>query len=148
VLLFGRFLSGLGGETVIIATWTWVVLWFKDRHLTLNLGLYQIFSRSGLFLNAFITPAFSSKYSLELNFYLGSLISIVSILFCGLAYYISSQCLVVEDYDEKKYESPLTLLKKSPSFPSVILLLQIMKLWTVFNAVFYSTFFTYNMYAS
>jgi MFS family permease len=54
--LFGRFVFGLGGESLTVAQNTYTVRWFEGKTLALCFGLVVAFARIGSSINFVVTP--------------------------------------------------------------------------------------------
>jgi len=58
--LFGRFVFGLGGESLTVAQNTYTVRWFDGKRLALAFGLVVAFSRIGTSMNFLVSPELCS----------------------------------------------------------------------------------------
>lgn len=60
-MIFGRFLFGLGGESINITVSTLIVTWFKGSEVSLAQSINLSMIRMASILNAFLTPRIASQ---------------------------------------------------------------------------------------
>jgi len=68
VCFFGRFVFGLGGESLTVAQNTFTVRWFDGRYLALAFGLVVAFARVGSSVNFVVTPHLAESVPLAVWF--------------------------------------------------------------------------------
>lgn len=56
IILFGRFIFGLGGDNLSVANTTMNSMWFSDKELAFTLGLAHTFGRLGNSFNSILNP--------------------------------------------------------------------------------------------
>jgi MFS family permease len=57
LMLFGRFVFGIGGEVLHAAQYTLISRWFKASQLSVVLGICISFPKLGSSLNAIVSPS-------------------------------------------------------------------------------------------
>lgn len=95
---FGRFVFGLGGESLTVAQNTFTVRWFDGKRLALAFGLVVAFSRIGTSVNFVVSPKLAnSDDGVPLTVWFGMGMCVLS--------YISCMCASALDFwGEKKVE--------------------------------------------
>ena len=95
---FGRFVFGLGGESLTVAQNTFTVRWFDGKRLALAFGLVVAFSRIGTSVNFVVSPKLAnSNDGVPLTVWFG-------MGMCALSY-IACMCASALDFwGEKKVE--------------------------------------------
>lgn len=69
IMLFGRFIFGIGAESLAVAQNNYAVLWFKGKELNMVFGLQLSFARVGSTVNFLVME---SVYQYVKQFYTGS----------------------------------------------------------------------------
>lgn len=88
---FGRFIFGIGGESLSVAQNTYAVSWFKGKELNMVFGMQLSFARVGSAVNFNVTPAIyrevaehhSGTAVLGITLFIASLTCVLSLL-CAL----------------------------------------------------------------
>eukprot|EP00696_Hemimastix_kukwesjijk_P019766 gnl/Hemi2/9139_TR3176_c1_g1_i1.p1 gnl/Hemi2/9139_TR3176_c1_g1~~gnl/Hemi2/9139_TR3176_c1_g1_i1.p1 ORF type:complete len:496 (-),score=189.90 gnl/Hemi2/9139_TR3176_c1_g1_i1:279-1766(-) len=80
----GRFVFGLGGESLTVAQNTFAVRWFDGPRLAMVFGLVVAFSRIGSSINFAVTPVFANlgEDGVPLALWIGSACTILSFTAC------------------------------------------------------------------
>eukprot|EP00007_Cunea_sp_BSH-02190019_P007687 CAMPEP_0174239346 /NCGR_PEP_ID=MMETSP0417-20130205/14247_1 /TAXON_ID=242541 /ORGANISM="Mayorella sp, Strain BSH-02190019" /LENGTH=553 /DNA_ID=CAMNT_0015318283 /DNA_START=139 /DNA_END=1797 /DNA_ORIENTATION=- len=81
--LLGRFVFGLGGETLTVCQNTYTARWFEGETLALAFGLVVSFSRIGSSVNFLVTPYLASNVPVAV--WVGCCMTFVSFAFCLIA---------------------------------------------------------------
>ena len=84
--LVGRFVFGLGGESLTVTQNTFVVRWFDGRYLALAFALVLAFARVGTSVNFAVSPALAAD-GVPISVWFGALMTVVSFVMCCLAAY-------------------------------------------------------------
>ncbi|ETV85121.1 hypothetical protein, variant 1 [Aphanomyces astaci] len=71
LMLAGRMLFGLGGETMWVAQSTFVTLWFDSSELAFAFGINTLFARLGTVLNDKLSPVIADTYSVTTALWVG-----------------------------------------------------------------------------
>ena len=79
-MLAGRFIFGLGGESMSVAQSSIMVVWFKGKELAFALGVNISISRLGSVIMGATVPPIYSNYSLGAALLTGSFICIFSLI--------------------------------------------------------------------
>ena len=86
--LVGRFIFGLGGESLTVVQNTFVVRWFDGSFLALAFALVLAFARVGTSVNFVVSPKLAAGASgVPLSIWFGALMTVVSFIMCCLAAY-------------------------------------------------------------
>ena len=97
--VFGRFVFGLGGESLTVVQNTFVIRWFSGKYLALVFGLVLAFARIGSSINFAVTPTLTD-YGVPFSVWFGAGVCVFSFLMCLL--------LVTLDYAGAEYvEKPV-----------------------------------------
>lgn len=80
LMLVGRFLYGLGGESIGVASSTLNSELFEGQELALAFGINMAVSRSGSVLNNFLSPLLAGRISPPFAFYVGALMNSITVL--------------------------------------------------------------------
>mmetsp|Transcript_26369 Transcript_26369/g.57769 ORF Transcript_26369/g.57769 Transcript_26369/m.57769 type:complete len:470 (-) Transcript_26369:160-1569(-) len=78
VMLLGRALFGLGGESMAVAQSSVVAQWFQGKELAMALGVNLSFSRLGSVVNNAISPAIARMASVSVALWFGALVCLCS----------------------------------------------------------------------
>jgi MFS family permease len=90
--LCGRFLFGLGAETLNAALTTIQAQWFKGKELAFAMGISLSIARLGTVFNNIISPELAaSSLGISGTFYFGVLILLVAILLTCIMYFIDKR---------------------------------------------------------
>jgi len=84
--VIGRFIFGLGGESLTVAQNAYTARWFEGDEMAMAFGLVVAFSRIGTSVNFLITPFFS-KIGVPFSIWFGAemcLISFCAAIYCGI----------------------------------------------------------------
>lgn len=79
-MLAGRFIFGLGGESMSVAQSSIVTVWFKGKELAFALGVNISISRLGSVIMGATVPGLYENYSLGAALLCGSGICVFSLL--------------------------------------------------------------------
>jgi MFS family permease len=82
VALAGRFLFGLGGETLSVCQNAFCAKWFHGADMSTAFAIVLSFARVGSAVNFALEPAISSKYGFPAALWLSALLCIVSVCAC------------------------------------------------------------------
>jgi len=82
IAVFGRFIFGLGGESLSVTQSTYCGKWFPKEYLTTVFGITLAFARIGSAINFLITP-FLGNISIPLALWFGVLTCTISMFFAG-----------------------------------------------------------------
>lgn len=80
VAMVGRFIFGIGGESLKISWSLWIMRWFYDQKLCLILASFFGFSRSGYIVDSYAMPSIASEIGLGPALTLGLWVSVVSFI--------------------------------------------------------------------
>lgn len=94
VMLIGRVVFGLGGESMTVAQSTIISLWFKGKELNFAMGLNLSIARLGSVINGLIVPPVANKTNLGTALMVGAII-------CG-ASAVAAVFLVILDKKAEK----------------------------------------------
>ncbi|GIY49673.1 major facilitator superfamily domain-containing protein 1 [Caerostris darwini] len=86
VMEAGRFIFGIGGESLAVAQNTYAVSWFKGRELNMVFGIQLSFARVGSTVNFKVTPAIYQEMS---NHYTGPTVLGVTLFIASLTCFFS-----------------------------------------------------------
>ncbi|XP_064638715.1 major facilitator superfamily domain-containing protein 1-like isoform X2 [Lineus longissimus] len=95
----GRFIFGIGGESLCVAQNTYAVSWFKGRELNMVFGLQLSFSRVGSTVNMNVMP---TLYRFMAQFYQGYTCLGVVLLIAGCTCVMSLFCALALAYFDKR----------------------------------------------
>lgn len=84
LMLIGRLIFGLGGESLGVAQSTLVVAWFKARELAFALGINLSVARLGSVINNEVSPIIADKSNVAYSLWFGVAVCVISFL-CTLA---------------------------------------------------------------
>eukprot|EP00928_Gymnodinium_smaydae_P062423 TRINITY_DN46291_c0_g1_i1.p1 TRINITY_DN46291_c0_g1~~TRINITY_DN46291_c0_g1_i1.p1 ORF type:complete len:490 (-),score=107.05 TRINITY_DN46291_c0_g1_i1:196-1665(-) len=82
LLLFGRVIFGIGGESLQIAQNCMLFRWFQGKEVSLALGMLISFSRVGSLLNGWASPEIASRFGVHTAVWAGALFCLAS-FFCN-----------------------------------------------------------------
>jgi len=97
-MIFGRFLFGLGGESLSIASSVIINKWFVGQELSFANALNLSLIRSATVLNTIVSPRIAEHYGMTDAFGLGFIFTIISATGLGILVMIDSYV----DQKEKK----------------------------------------------
>lgn len=80
LMLFGRFIFGLGGECLGVAQSALLVSWFKGTELAFALGINLSVARLGSVINNIISPMLAEKFDVTTALWFGSFVCIISLV--------------------------------------------------------------------
>ena len=84
VALLGRFVFGLGGESLTVVQNTFIVRWFDGRYLALAFSLVLAFARVGTSINFIVSPKLA-KSGVTASVWAGAGMTAISFLMCCAA---------------------------------------------------------------
>jgi len=79
VMLAGRLIFSLGGESLSVAQSTFCSKWFKGKELALSFGITLSFSRIGSFTNLNVTPIIARDRGVPFAVWFGTLTCLISL---------------------------------------------------------------------
>jgi len=85
IMLLGRIIFSLGGESLSVAQSTYCSRWFKGNELAFSFGVTLSFSRIGSFTNLDVTPLLAQKYGVSIAIWCGTLTCLVSLALTAIA---------------------------------------------------------------
>ncbi|KAF0691106.1 Aste57867_17604 [Aphanomyces stellatus] len=106
VMLLGRVIFGLGGESLGVAQSTLVASWFKNKELAMALGINLSVARLGSVFNNEVSPEIASKYNVSSALWVG-------VLMCGVSL-IATLALIPLD---KRADAAIARTKAASSLP-------------------------------
>ncbi|KNE70373.1 hypothetical protein AMAG_14513 [Allomyces macrogynus ATCC 38327] len=77
--IFGRFVFGLGGETLSVAQQHITTKWFRGTELALAVGINLSIARVGSVINDIVSPYLAHRYSIPLSLWFGFATCIISL---------------------------------------------------------------------
>ena len=91
VMFWGRFIYGLGGESISVATSALIATWFEGKELALSFGINLAVSRLGSVVNNWISPWVANERGTAMAIWLGVLMNLCSLIatatICALTFY-------------------------------------------------------------
>jgi MFS family permease len=90
----GRFIYGLGGETLTVAQTAWTVRWFEGPQLALAIGIVFAFTRIGSATNFAVTPQLANL-GVPTSIWFGTGMCALSMVFCLIAFSLDRYTLVL-----------------------------------------------------
>eukprot|EP00560_Eucampia_antarctica_P007462 CAMPEP_0197826808 /NCGR_PEP_ID=MMETSP1437-20131217/3707_1 /TAXON_ID=49252 ORGANISM="Eucampia antarctica, Strain CCMP1452" /NCGR_SAMPLE_ID=MMETSP1437 /ASSEMBLY_ACC=CAM_ASM_001096 /LENGTH=556 /DNA_ID=CAMNT_0043427397 /DNA_START=255 /DNA_END=1925 /DNA_ORIENTATION=+ len=87
IMLLGRVVYGLGGESISVASSTLASQWFEGKELAFSFGVNLAVSRLGSVINNMISPVIANAISTPFAMWVGAMINALSIL-SGLGIYL------------------------------------------------------------
>lgn len=87
VTLTGRFIYGLGFESLFVANQAFLATWFEGGRLGMALGVSTASSYIGYLLSFIISPIAANRISVAFSFWLGAMVKAVSVL-AAIAIYV------------------------------------------------------------
>jgi len=85
VILIGRIVFSIGGESLSVAQSTFCSKWFKGKDLSLSFGITLSFARIGSFANLVITPRLAASAGIPFAVWFGTITCAVSFAMTVLA---------------------------------------------------------------
>jgi len=85
IMLAGRIIFSLGGESLSVAQSTFCSRWFKGRELAFSFGVTLSFSRIGSFTNLLVTPALANHLGIQWAIWFGAITCMVSVTLTVIA---------------------------------------------------------------
>eukprot|EP00761_Pharyngomonas_kirbyi_P008431 gb/GECH01008442.1/.p1 GENE.gb/GECH01008442.1/~~gb/GECH01008442.1/.p1 ORF type:complete len:486 (+),score=59.88 gb/GECH01008442.1/:1-1458(+) len=80
VMVLGRFVFGLGGESIAVAQNVYAAKWFKGKELSLAFGITLSISRIGSSVNMVLEPQIARESNLATALWFGSIICVISVV--------------------------------------------------------------------
>ncbi|EQC31234.1 hypothetical protein, variant [Saprolegnia diclina VS20] len=80
VILAGRVIFGLGGETMWVAQSTFMTQWFDSTELAFAFGVNTCIARMGTVLNDKLSPVIADEYSVSAALWVGVVLCVASLL--------------------------------------------------------------------
>eukprot|EP01090_Pellita_catalonica_P006071 TRINITY_DN1626_c0_g1_i2.p1 TRINITY_DN1626_c0_g1~~TRINITY_DN1626_c0_g1_i2.p1 ORF type:complete len:383 (+),score=29.97 TRINITY_DN1626_c0_g1_i2:197-1345(+) len=108
-LLIGRFVIGIGGETLYMAVDAYAVVWFQKRQLAFALGVTHSSSRLGEIVQFVILPYVAAASGIEFGLFLSG---------CGCTLSLMA-CILMNFIDARVESSQLDPLRTNPKMPTV-----------------------------
>lgn len=78
LMILGRFIFGLGGESLNISTATLLMKWFKGSEISFSQAIFLSFVRLASIQNAWSTPKVATAYGTDMALLFGFFIGIAS----------------------------------------------------------------------
>ncbi|ALC44413.1 CG8602 [Drosophila busckii] len=101
LMILGRFIFGIGAESLAVAQNSYAVLWFKGKELNMVFGLQLSVARFGSTVNFWVMPGI---YKYVSNFYQGHQALGVVLLFATLTCVMSLMCALILGWMDKRAE--------------------------------------------
>ncbi|ETW06152.1 hypothetical protein, variant [Aphanomyces invadans] len=108
IMLLGRVLFGLGGESLGVAQSTLVASWFKNKELAMALGINLSIARLGSVFNNELSPEIASEYNVSSALWVG-------VIMCGVSL-IAALTLIPID---KRADAAIARAARHPSSSSL-----------------------------
>lgn len=80
MMVFGRVLMGIGGESQTLTQFAWVTTRLKEKNTTFALMFLAMTYRIGYIANSLITPRLSKYYGLELTVMFGTILNLIGLI--------------------------------------------------------------------
>jgi len=84
IMYIGRFVFGLGGESLCVAQSTILSEWFEGKEVAFAMGVGLAVSRSGSILNNVWSPKIANDARIEAAFWLGASLTGISLFLAGM----------------------------------------------------------------
>eukprot|EP00742_Colponemidia_sp_Colp-10_P008520 GILJ01009232.1.p1 GENE.GILJ01009232.1~~GILJ01009232.1.p1 ORF type:complete len:436 (-),score=60.05 GILJ01009232.1:46-1353(-) len=149
-MLFGRFVFGLGGESLNVGQSTMMATWFKGKELAFALGLNLSIARLGSVVNDIASPVLARSHGVPGALWIGLALCIAAFLCSGLLIYVDSRA----ESTLKKRNSALRVNSIDPSTSEEVNLSVIRHfsklfwLLTVVTVILYCSILPFNNIAS
>jgi MFS family permease len=91
VMLLGRTVYGLGGESISVATSAINSKWFAGKELALAFGINIAVSRLGSVFNNLISPSLANSHSTPVSIWVGVGLNTLSVLCAVIIYYLTKK---------------------------------------------------------
>lgn len=104
LMVIGRFVFGIGGESLAVAQNNYAVLWFKGKELNMVFGLQLSFARVGSTVNFMVMEPI---YGWVNNYYKGYMCTGITLLLAGLTTVMSLASAVLLAWLDKRAEKAL-----------------------------------------
>eukprot|EP00808_Paulinella_micropora_P023498 g75643.t1 len=115
--LTGRFVFGLGGESLTVAQNTLTTRWFKGPYLAFTFGLVVSFARVGSSVNFIVTPLLANLADgVVLSVWFGALTCLASFLFAALLCVLDKQgdvFILARDQHELRVEARQAVINEN-----------------------------------
>jgi MFS family permease len=98
MILFGRFVFGLGGESLMVSLLALLASWFEGKELAFSLGLMFSFARLGSASNAWVSPSIAYDKGVSIVFWFGTLL-------CFFSFVCTLFVVVLDQLFKSPYES-------------------------------------------
>jgi MFS family permease len=85
VMLIGRIVFSIGGESLSVAQSTFCSKWYKGKDLALSFGITLSFARIGSFANMVVTPKMADNISVRFAVWFGTMTCAISLAMTALA---------------------------------------------------------------
>jgi len=141
VAVVGRFVFGLGGESLSVTQSTYTSKWFKGKELAFAFGIALSFSRVGSAVNFNVTPWLTKHWGLDIAIWIGMgacMISVVFALYLALLDYKGTQYRLRYNGELKNVEQDKISMRDVRHFPLSLWLLVLICV-TFYIAVFVFT---------
>eukprot|EP00602_Paraphysomonas_sp_CaronLab_P000927 CAMPEP_0185032134 /NCGR_PEP_ID=MMETSP1103-20130426/20020_1 /TAXON_ID=36769 /ORGANISM="Paraphysomonas bandaiensis, Strain Caron Lab Isolate" /LENGTH=532 /DNA_ID=CAMNT_0027567917 /DNA_START=342 /DNA_END=1937 /DNA_ORIENTATION=+ len=100
MMLFGRFVFGIGGESLMVSIVTMLSSWFEGKELAFAMGLLLSLSRVGSAANDWISPIIEVEKGVTLVFWFGSFLCMFSLL--STVFIVATDYICMSPYEEKE----------------------------------------------
>jgi hypothetical protein len=80
IILLGRFLFGLGGESLMVSIVSMLSSWFEGKELAFALGLMLSLSRLGSAANDWVSPVIEADKGVTTVFWFGAFLCLLSVI--------------------------------------------------------------------
>ncbi|KAL0274102.1 UNVERIFIED_CONTAM: hypothetical protein PYX00_006612 [Menopon gallinae] len=101
LLIVGRFIFGIGAESLAVAQNYYAVLWFKGKELNMVFGFQLSFARLGSTVNFMVMEPI---YTWVGQYYKGHMCTAISLFIAGSTCIVSFVCAIILAWMDKKYE--------------------------------------------
>jgi len=106
-LLLGRFIFGLGSESISVAAATIEANWFYERKLSLVMGLEYSIANIGVFICDTLEPfLYDYTNSLTKVFLVGLLICLISLLGSSGVYFLEQKRIAEPNFSNQNHSNP------------------------------------------
>eukprot|EP01029_Cantina_marsupialis_P031124 TRINITY_DN87841_c0_g1_i3.p1 TRINITY_DN87841_c0_g1~~TRINITY_DN87841_c0_g1_i3.p1 ORF type:complete len:453 (+),score=120.02 TRINITY_DN87841_c0_g1_i3:72-1430(+) len=89
--LLGRFVFGLGGESLTVTQSTYCARWFSGKELATAFAIVLSFARVGSAVNFSLEPAIEKSHGLNVAMWFSAFTCLVSLIFCFYLWYLDKK---------------------------------------------------------
>ena len=90
-MLTGRVILGIGGESLKVAQFTIVYIWFRGQELNYAMGLTLGISQLGSVINGWIVPSIADDHNIGTALLIGFIVCCVSLLAALILSYLDKK---------------------------------------------------------